>query len=563
MKLISLDRLKTFLSKLNSLVVHKAGAETVTGAKTFTAETNVTYPTDSQYIIPFKVQCPSMTDGHGIYINLGKEGSQYNRFSFGFQYKGNHNRQNAFTFSAFAQGTAYSFDAAGNANFPTSLTVPKINGLASKATADASGNNIVNTYATKSAIPTKTSQLTNDSGYLTAHQDLSAYALKTDVPTIPTKVSAFTNDAGYLTSHQDLSAYALKTDIPTIPTKVSAFTNDAGYLTSHQDLSAYAKTADVVHNTGAETITGAKTFGDGITSTTIKSDSIVTGLKGTHYFQCRKFRGEGDASTYYHAIDFGYSGHNQVDFHEYGGTWNFYMNQDGLSTSGTLVGSIQPDGWHGNVIGNASSATKATQDGSGNVIVDTYATKAEIPTVPVKGIKVSGSTSNLTADDNGVVTIPYVPSRISYFDNDAGYLTSHQDLSAYAKKTDIPTVPTNVSAFTNDAGYLTAHQDLSKYQTKLTFDTTPTSLSANPVTSGGIYAYLAGKYALRTSIPVKTSQLTNDSGYLTAHQDISGKADKATTLAGYGITDAYTSTEVDSKIKAAIGAIADYDSTAF
>ena len=39
---------------------------------------------------------------------------------------------------------------------------------------------------------------------------------------------------------------------------------------------------------------------------------------------------------------------------------------------------------------------------------------------------------------------------------------------------------------------------------------------------------------------------------LTAHQNISGKADKATTLAGYGITDAYTKTEVDSKLTSAM-----------
>lgn len=54
-----------------------------------------------------------------------------------------------------------------------------------------------------------------------------------------------------------------------------------------------------------------------------------------------------------------------------------------------------------------------------------------------------------------------------------------------------------------------------------------------------------------TDIPSKTSQLTNDSGFLTAHQSIASKADKATTLSGYGITDAYTKTEVDAKIKTA------------
>ena len=44
-----------------------------------------------------------------------------------------------------------------------------------------------------------------------------------------------------------------------------------------------------------------------------------------------------------------------------------------------------------------------------------------------------------------------------------GYLTQHQDLSEYAKKSEIPT---KVSAFENDAGYLTEHQDLSEYAKK-------------------------------------------------------------------------------------------------
>ena len=65
--------------------------------------------------------------------------------------------------------------------------------------------------------------------------DLSAYAKKTDLPIVPTKVSELENDSnylssipeeyvtetelnakGYLTEHQDLSAYALKTEIPSL-----------------------------------------------------------------------------------------------------------------------------------------------------------------------------------------------------------------------------------------------------------------------------------------------------------------------------------------------------------
>lgn len=111
--------------------------------------------------------------------------------------------------------------------------------------------------------------------------------------------------------------------------------------------------------------------------------------------------------------------------------------------------------------GRANTATKAIQDASGNVITTTYAKKSEIPSVSVKGVKISGSTSNLTPDTSGIVTIP--------------------------------AIPTKVSTFINDSGYLTTHQDLSGYQTKLTFDSTPTANSSNPVTSAGIKAAIDAK----------------------------------------------------------------------
>ena len=47
-----------------------------------------------------------------------------------------------------------------------------------KATYDGAGNAIDTTYAKANAIPTKTSQLQNDSGYLTEHQDISELATK-------------------------------------------------------------------------------------------------------------------------------------------------------------------------------------------------------------------------------------------------------------------------------------------------------------------------------------------------------------------------------------------------
>ena len=58
--------------------------------------------------------------------------------------------------------------------------------------------------------------------------------------------------------------------------------------------------------------------GDTMTGS-LSAPSFATGSDANSYFQSQKFRGQGDASTYSHAIDFGYSGHNQVDFYEYGG----------------------------------------------------------------------------------------------------------------------------------------------------------------------------------------------------------------------------------------------------
>lgn len=52
---------------------------------------------------------------------------------------------------------------------------------------------IVNIFCKKTDIPTKTSQLQNDSGYLTAHQDISGKLEKTgDASNVTTKFSQAT-----------------------------------------------------------------------------------------------------------------------------------------------------------------------------------------------------------------------------------------------------------------------------------------------------------------------------------------------------------------------------------
>lgn len=55
-------------------------------------------------------------------------------------------------------------------------------------------------------------------------------------PTIPTKTSDLNNDSNFLTQHQPLDGYAKKTDIPSVPTKTSELENDSNFLTEHQPI---------------------------------------------------------------------------------------------------------------------------------------------------------------------------------------------------------------------------------------------------------------------------------------------------------------------------------------
>ena len=92
------------------------------------------------------------------------------------------------------------------------------------------GENIdLTSYAKKTDLPTKTSELTNDSGFITEHQDISGKADKSYVNTELAKKSdkTHTHDQ-YLTKHQDISGKANKSDIPT---KTSQLTNDSGFIT--------------------------------------------------------------------------------------------------------------------------------------------------------------------------------------------------------------------------------------------------------------------------------------------------------------------------------------------
>lgn len=107
-----------------------------------------------------------------------------------------------------------------------------------------------------------------------------------------------------------------------------------------------------------------------------------------------------------HAILLGHANQNYMNFYETGGLFQFYKSTGGKNT---LLGKITSKGWEGNVVGNvtgnlsgnATSATKATQDGAGNVITSKYVTIDTTQTISgAKTFSKETTISSATASTN-------------------------------------------------------------------------------------------------------------------------------------------------------------------
>ena len=131
----------------------------------------------------------------------------------------------------------------------------------------------------------------------------------------------------------------------------------------------------------------------------VSAPNFQTGADASSFFQCQRFRGEGNADTYYHAVDFGYSGHDSVDFYEYSASWNFYQCTTGTKSGAVLVGNINGNGWNGGarLTGAPTAPTAATGTSTTQI-----ATTAFVQNSLGSYVK---TVNNTAPDENGNVTI--------------------------------------------------------------------------------------------------------------------------------------------------------------
>lgn len=287
---------------------------------------------------------------------------------------------------------------------------------ATKATQDSYGNVIVNTYARKSDLSGYVKTINNMEPDTNGNINISTGGggtgtnITVDSTLSSTSNNPIANKAVYAAVNNKLD----KTGIAAYATRDSSGNIITDTYAKKSEVSGVVKSVNNIapDSNGNVTITvsGGGGSGDylpltgGTVTGGITATNFQTGTGATSYFQCRKFRGEGDDNSYYHAIDFGYSGHDSVDFYEYDPSWNFYKCTTGTKSGAVLIGNINGNGWNG---GARLSGT---------------------PTAPTAAV---GTNNTQIATTEFVQKA--IPTNVSSFTNDAGYLTQHQSLVGYVK----------------------------------------------------------------------------------------------------------------------------------
>ena len=150
-------------------------------------------------------------------------------------------------------GSAVPVDASKNAAITYSAPVTSVNG---------------NTGAVTISVPTKVSDLTNDSGFITSYTETDPVFSASAAATITSSdITAWNGKSTFSGSYNDLTDkptlfsgdyndLSNKPTIPTVPTNVSAFTNDAGYITGYTEtdptVPSWAKAASKPSYTASE-----------------------------------------------------------------------------------------------------------------------------------------------------------------------------------------------------------------------------------------------------------------------------------------------------------------------
>lgn len=379
------------------------------------------------------------------------------------------------------------------------------------------------------SIPSRTSELQNDSGYITIEDVPSSPVLSVNgqtgevtiqIPTVPTNISAFTNDVGYITDagvtsvnnqtgsvyvqenvQSDWSAVNGNSAILNKPAlKRVATTGSYNDLDDTPNLATVAMSGD--YNDLSNRIVAAQLVGRLHRTNVSGSGNInVTGTSGQ--FPTITTPGTYTLHTYMKSETQSYSLY--VTF----GTASYT-----LTTTNGEINDVREYTISGRTTWSASIPSGSV---AANTELDVKIIKASAEYVSTIGY------AAISNDYNDLDNTPVIPTKTSQLTNDSGFLTQHQSLDAYATKQQLDTLIGTEDATT----IIDTFNEVVDFLDGVTNDETLT---------GKLYEMQQDidNKANASSIPTNTSDLTNDSGFITSSsltnyvttntaQDISGR----------------------------------------
>ena len=348
--------------------------------------------------------------------------------------------------------------------------------------------------ALKSEIPTKTSELDNDAGFtkvvesndypgyaenaresIYANQAQSAKVATTAMnvewsnvsgkPKIPTKTSELENDSGYITSvsWNDIQNRPNVALVDDIPTKVSELTNDSGYLTtvSWNDVQnkpniverEYLDSRLEEYPTKVEM---DNTIDEKISEIVIPENTKLYSPSKNRYIQ-------GDSSVWENRTEPGH--------------WTDWKWSDGNDHTSEIEIYRFEEGGQEKYRAYIAQATYFTQkfdtvDEVQNYLNSQSRIEWTSDYEPIETIVSTRQWIEGKPEFVQVETLAYesqLPTKVSDLTNDAGYLTTIswndiQNIPNIALQSDIPT---KTSELINDSGFITTSPDFSLYYTKV------------------------------------------------------------------------------------------------
>ena len=390
-------------------------------------------------------------------------------------------------------------------------------------------------FITSAALPTKTSDLTNDSGFITNQvNNLANYYDQTAINSmfnaldVPTKTSDLTNDSGFLTTSTlpiatasnlgvvkigsginvaadgTISAAVASLDWANItnkPTDVSYWTNDAGYITS-ADLPT--KTSDLTNDSDFVTSADVPTKTSDLTNDSGFITNSVSNL--TNYYKKSETYTQGEVNSLLSAIVI------PTKTSDLTNDSNFVSDTDYATAS--KGGVIK--------VGSGLAITNGVLSTTGGGVADA---------VEWSNVLNKPSDVSYWTNDAGYITSAALPTKTSDLTNDSGFLTSYTETDPiYSASPAAGITAADISSWNAKSDFSGSYNDLTDKPTIPTVNNATLTIQRNNTNVGTFTANASSDKTINITVPTTVAELSDASAYVTQNNLTTQLANKQNVL---------------------------------